>query len=357
MTATANGELHVPSGLTSARPVLRASDVSVHYAGPRPVRAVQHVSLELHAGEVLGIAGESGCGKSTLAYALTGMLRPPARMTGGTIEYAGPGGEPIDLAAASAQQMRALRWNTVSMVFQSAMNALNPVTTIGRQFADIFHTHRPQMDKHARAERSAKLMELVGIDPARLRSFPHELSGGMRQRVVIAMALALEPKIVVMDEPTTALDVLVQREILDELERLREQLGFAVIFITHDLGLLLEISDQLAVMYAGRIVEYAPAQRLATDALHPYTRGLLRSFPDLRGDRKTLRGIPGTPPDLREIVQGCSYADRCEDVFGPCRQQRPALRAPAGAWPVACHLHDPSHDAGHAEPREQGAGQ
>jgi peptide/nickel transport system ATP-binding protein len=334
--------------------VLRATGVSVEYAGPRPTRAVRDVSLDLRGGEVLGIVGESGCGKSTLAYALTGMLRPPARLTAGTIEYAAADGTVTELTTAPPEKLRALRWNTVSMVVQSAMNALNPVTSIGKQFDDIFRTHRPNLDRTARRERAAALLEMVGIDPARLRSFPHELSGGMRQRVVIAMALALEPRIVVMDEPTTALDVLVQREILDEVERLRAELGFAVVFITHDLSLLLEISDRLAVMYAGRIVEYAPAEQVAGDPRHPYTRGLLRSFPDLRGDRRELSGIPGGPPDLREEIRGCAFAPRCVSRFEPCDTVRPELiggetlttatvtaAATAGSWPVACHLHDP----------------
>jgi peptide/nickel transport system ATP-binding protein len=229
------------------------------------------------------------------------------------------------------------------MVFQSAMNALNPVTSIGSQMDDIFRTHRPSMDKAARRARAGQLLEMVGIDPRRLRSFPHELSGGMRQRVVIAMALALEPEIVVMDEPTTALDVLVQREILDEVERLRAELGFSVIFITHDLALLLEISDRLAVMYAGQVIEYAPAEQVATAPLHPYTRGLLRSFPDLRGERREMHGIPGSPPDLRTELVGCPFAPRCESVFEPCHGITPPLRAPAGSWPVACHLHDPAY--------------
>jgi peptide/nickel transport system ATP-binding protein len=329
-------------GIGGSATVLRATGVGVEYAGARPVRAVQDVSLELAAGEVLGIAGESGCGKSTLAFALTGMLRPPARLTTGSIEYALPDGTALDLAGATTQQLKALRWNTVSMVFQSAMNALNPVTGIGRQFDDIYRTHRPDMSRSERRERTAALLEMVGIDPGRAGAFPHELSGGMRQRVVIAMALALEPRIVVMDEPTTALDVLVQREILDEVERLREELGFAVIFITHDLGLLLEISDRLAVMYAGRIVEYAPAEQLAESARHPYTQGLLRSFPDLRGRRRVLRGIPGSPPDLRGDLTGCAFAERCEHAFAPCFSTRPVLR-PHAAWPVACHLDDPEH--------------
>ena len=323
--------------------VLRASDVSVEYAGARPTRAVREVSLELRRGEVLGIVGESGCGKSTLAFALTRMLRPPARLTGGVIEYYGRDGEVTDLAALEGERLREFRWGRVSMVFQSAMNALNPVTTVGSQIEDIFRAHRPQMGRAERRSRAGKLLEMVGIDPRRVRSFPHELSGGMRQRVVIAMALALEPEIVVMDEPTTALDVLVQREILDEIEALRVELGFAVIFITHDLALLMEISDRLAVMYAGRVVEYAPAEQVATAPLHPYTRGLLRSFPDLRGERRDLRGIPGSPPDLRNALTGCPFAPRCESVFETCHEVSPELKAPAGGWPVACHLHDPQY--------------
>jgi peptide/nickel transport system ATP-binding protein len=322
--------------------VLRAEHLSVSYAGARPTRAVRDVSLELRRGEVLGIAGESGCGKSTLAYALTRMLRPPAELTSGSITYHGRDGVTVDLLALDAERLRTFRWNTVSMVFQSAMNALNPVTTVGRQFADIFVAHRPAMDARARDERARELLDLVGIDPDRVRAFPHELSGGMRQRVVIAMALALDPEIVVMDEPTTALDVVVQREILDEIEDLRERLGFSVIFITHDLSLLLEISDRLAVMYAGEIVEYAPAESVRLDAAHPYTRGLLRSFPDLRGGRRELRGIPGTPPDLRSDVVGCAFTARCESAFEPCPVSAPTL-APVGRpdadWTVACHLH------------------
>ncbi|HSZ42035.1 MAG TPA: ABC transporter ATP-binding protein [Trebonia sp.] len=325
--------------------ILRAEHVSVEYAGARPTRAVREVSFELRRGEVLGIAGESGSGKSTLAYALAKLLRPPAGLSGGAVTFTSADGAAHDMAGLDGRDLRSFRWNKVSMVFQSAMNALNPVTSIGRQFGDIFTAHAPEMDAAARDRRARELLAKVGIDPDRVRSFPHELSGGMRQRVVIAMALALEPELVIMDEPTTALDVVVQREILDEIERLREELGFTVIFITHDMSLLLEVSDRLAVMYAGQFVEYAPAERVATDPKHPYTQGLLGSFPDMRGQRRELRGIPGSPPDLREDFAGCPFAPRCPAAFGPCTTVPPVLREIPGesGWLAACHLHDSAY--------------
>jgi peptide/nickel transport system ATP-binding protein len=329
--------------------VLRATNVCVEYAGPRPTRAVRDVTIELGRGEVLGIAGESGSGKSTLAYALTRMLRPPAQLTGGSVTFFPQAGGAVDIMSLNAEDLRRLRWNKISMVFQSAMNALNPVTSLARQFDDIFRAHRPDLDRDARGTRARELLEMVGIDPGRVGGFAHELSGGMRQRVMIAMALALEPEIVIMDEPTTALDVVVQREILDEIERLREELGFSVIFITHDLSLLLEVGDRLAVMYAGQIVEYAPSELVARAPAHPYTLGLLRSFPDLRGARRELRGVPGSPPDLRDDFPGCPFEPRCEYRLAVCRDVQPELRplaardgatAGAASWSVACHLHD-----------------
>jgi peptide/nickel transport system ATP-binding protein len=330
--------------------VLQAEHLSVEYAGRRPTRAVRDVTIELRRGEVLGIAGESGCGKSTLAYALTRMLKPPALQTSGSMTFFPADGPPVDMLALQGEDLRQFRWNTIAMVFQSAMNALNPVTSLARQFDDIFEAHRPHTDPGARRARARELLDMVGIDPARIHGFPHELSGGMRQRVMIAMALALEPEIVIMDEPTTALDVVVQREILDEIERLREELGFSVIFITHDLSLLLEVSDRLAVMYAGEVIERAPSELVGAAPAHPYTLGLLRSFPDIRGVRRELRGVPGSPPDLRDGLPGCPFLPRCDYGFGSCGDIHPVLRQPAGragpgtraaGWQVACHLHDP----------------
>ncbi|HYS34107.1 MAG TPA: ABC transporter ATP-binding protein [Pseudonocardiaceae bacterium] len=319
--------------------VLSARGVSVDYGGTRGVHAVRDVSIELHRGEILGIAGESGCGKTTLAFALAQLLRPPAELTAGTITFVEPDGTETDLTGLDPVRLRQFRWNRMSMVFQSAMNALNPVTTIDRQIGDIFATHRPDMNKQARRQRAGELLDLVGIDPGRSSSFPHELSGGMRQRVGIAMALALEPDIVLMDEPTTALDVVVQREILDRIERLRADLGFAIVFITHDLSLLLEISDRLAIMYAGRIVEQAPVRRIEAAAAHPYTKALLRSFPDMLAEGRELRGVPGSPPDLRDVPPGCAFAPRCEFAFAPCATVRPLPRVLDGTV-VACHLDD-----------------
>jgi peptide/nickel transport system ATP-binding protein len=332
--------------------ILRAENVCVEYEGPRPTHAVRGISFELRRGEVLGIAGESGCGKSTLAYALTRLLRPPARLVGGSIQFIEADGYTTDLATLDAEEVRRLRWTRISMVFQSAMNALNPVTPIGKQFGDIFAAHRPEMDKAARMSRARELLELVGIDPRRVHSYPHELSGGMRQRVAIAMALSLSPELVIMDEPTTALDVVVQREILDEIDRLREELGFSVIFITHDLSLLLEISDRLAIMYAGQFVEYAPGEAVTSGAAHPYTQGLLGSFPDMRGERRALRGVPGSPPDLRLEFTGCPFRPRCgQSITGVCETVRPLLRQVpdrADGWLAACHLVDPARQQARA---------
>jgi peptide/nickel transport system ATP-binding protein len=266
-------------------PVLTVTGFSIDYLVRPVVHAVRDVSFTLHRGEILGLAGESGCGKSTLAYGVVRLLKPPAAITSGSAVFHSHTGEDVDWNRLDARELRAARWDKVSMVFQGAMNSLNPVISVRAQMEDIFTTHRPGMSRRERRERCADLLERVGVDRARLSAYPHELSGGMRQRVMIAMAMALEPQVMIMDEPTTALDVVVQREILREVVRLRDELGFAVVFITHDLPLLLEISDRIAVMRDGAVVELASAEALWSTPRHEYTKRLLASFPSLTGDR------------------------------------------------------------------------
>ncbi|MGW9270880.1 MULTISPECIES: ABC transporter ATP-binding protein [Microbacterium] len=265
--------------------VLSARNVSIEYEVDPPVKAVRDVSLTLHRGEILGLAGESGCGKTTLAYGMNRLLKAPALMTQGEIVFHDRDGHDIDVVGLDGEGLRAFRWDKISMVFQGAMNSLNPVISVRAQIFDIFDTHRPGMSKRAKRERAEELLTLVGVDPNRLTSFPHELSGGMRQRMMIAMALALDPQVMIMDEPTTALDVVVQRGIIREIMRLRERLGFAVIFITHDLPMLIEISDRIAVMLQGRIVEQGTAEEIYRTPQHEYTKRLLSSFPSLTGER------------------------------------------------------------------------
>jgi peptide/nickel transport system ATP-binding protein len=265
--------------------LLSVRDFSVVYDVDPPVEAVKNVTIDIKRGEIVGLAGESGCGKTTLAYGVQRLLKPPAVISSGSVVFHDEGGDDIDINSLDAEEMRRFRWNKVSMVFQGAMNALNPVATIGSQLEDVFLVHRPGMSKAQRRAEAAELLEIVKVGAQRLRSFPHELSGGMRQRVMIAMALALRPQLMVMDEPTTALDVLVQREILKQISQLRHDFGFSVVFITHDLPLLLEISDRIAIMREGEIVELADAEQIWTNPQHEYTRQLLRSFPRLTGER------------------------------------------------------------------------
>ncbi|WP_136055375.1 ABC transporter ATP-binding protein [Microbacterium sp. K24] len=269
-------------------PLLSVRDFSVVYDVEPPVEAVKNVTLELQRGEILGLAGESGCGKTTLAYGIQRLLRAPAVITGGSVTFHDASGVDVDINALDADAMQRFRWDKVSMVFQGAMNALNPVATIGAQLEDVFEVHRPDLSRRERRAAAEELLELVAVGKERIRSYPHELSGGMRQRVMIAMALALRPQLMVMDEPTTALDVLVQREILRQISQLRHEFGFSVIFITHDLPLLLEISDRIAVMRAGEIIELATARDLWERPQHEYTKKLLASFPRLTGERGVL---------------------------------------------------------------------
>jgi peptide/nickel transport system ATP-binding protein len=337
------------NGDRAGQPLLEVGGLYVDYgAGPDAVHAVLDADLVLHRAEVLGLAGESGSGKSTLAYAVTRLLRAPGMITGGSVTYHPEPGTTVNLLAADETGLRVLRWSQISVVMQSAMNALNPVLTIGSQLTDVLRAHRPDMSQAERRARAGQLLTMVGITADRLGSYQHELSGGMRQRVMIAMALALQPQIVIMDEPTTALDVVTQREILEELMDLRERLGFAVLFITHDLSLLAEIADSIAVMYAGRLVERAGATALFRAPRHPYSLGLLSSFPALHGPKQHLTGIPGSPPDLRRLPAGCVFHPRCPYVMDRCRTEVPPLLALPevsgghGQRSAACWLQDGS---------------
>jgi peptide/nickel transport system ATP-binding protein len=323
---------------SATKTLLEVRSLAVEYGR---VRAVDGVDLQIGTGEILGLAGESGCGKSTVANAIMQILRPPAHIVEGSILFQGE-----DLTRKSVEELRKFRWRNVSMVFQSAMNALNPVMRVGDQFVDMMRAHE-DVSKRRALVRAGELLELVGMDRRRVRAYPHELSGGMRQRVIIAMALALSPELVILDEPTTALDVVVQREILQEVEALKRDFGFAVLFITHDLSLLLEFADRIAIMYAGEIVETGPAEQLGSTPLHPYTKGLIQSFPPLTGPRARLTGIAGAPPDLRDLPSGCRFHPRCphclpENAALYLRQttERPRLREITPGHSVACHLVD-----------------
>jgi peptide/nickel transport system ATP-binding protein len=337
--------------------LLEVKNLCVDYlAGNGTVHAVTDVNFTLERGEILGLAGESGCGKSTLAYAISRLLRPPAMITGGEVLYhsrpkdqgqssrqARP--EVIDVLQLSPADLRAFRWSEMSIVFQSAMNALNPVMDIGTQIMDVLKTHRPDMGEDSRKRRAIELLGMVGIAADRLRSYPHELSGGMRQRAAIAIALALTPELIIMDEPTTALDVVVQREILQLISQLCKDLNTALIFITHDLSLLIELADKIAIMYAGRVVEKTSSNEIYRRPSHPYSYGLLNSFPTLHGPRRRMVGIPGSPPDLRTVAEQCAFSARCPFAFSACTTHLPTLQpidsTQASEHLVACHLHDP----------------
>ncbi|MCI0581506.1 MAG: ABC transporter ATP-binding protein [Chloroflexi bacterium] len=337
---TATGDRTLPRKAVPGAPLLEVEGLRTHFRlRSGTVHAVDGVSFRLERGEALGIAGESGCGKTTTALSLVGLLPSNARIVEGSIRLYG-----IDIAGRSEDGLRRYRWREIAIVFQGAMNALNPVRRVRDQIAEPIVQRLGTGDKAAR-RKAGDLLEVVGIPRARGRAYPHELSGGMRQRAMIAMALACDPAIIIGDEPTTALDVMVQAQILELLERLRAQLGLSLILITHDLSVIAETCDRVMIMYAGRIAEIGLVADVFERPRHPYTQRLLGAIPNIHVERRALETIPGSPPDLRDPPPGCRFAPRCPVAMAVCTTvDPPEVVLPDGVR-VACH-HYPAGSAG-----------
>jgi peptide/nickel transport system ATP-binding protein len=316
--------------------VLSVEGLTTNYRTLRGwVRAAEDVTFEVAEGEAMGLAGESGCGKSTVALSLLKILPSGGRIRKGKIIFSGQ-----DLVPLSEKEMRKIRWKGISIVFQGAMNALNPVFKVGDQIAEAIKTHEPKVPDSDVKERVAKLLETVGIEPSRANNYPHEFSGGMRQRALIAMALAADPSLVIADEPGTALDVIVQAQILRLMRDLKDKLGLSMILISHDLSIIAETCEKVAIMYAGRIVEYGDAVAIFKDPKHPYTQGLIKAFPSIRGEKVRLTSIPGSPPDLLNPPTGCRFNPRCPYVMDICKKVEPTLEEHGvKGHTVSCHLY------------------
>jgi oligopeptide/dipeptide ABC transporter ATP-binding protein len=352
LPATPAPRLHgtLPKAADPDAPLLVVENLTTQFTlEGATLTAVDGVSFRLNDGEALGIAGESGCGKTTTALSLVRLLPANGRIASGSVKFHG-----VDLAGRSETGMRRYRWREISVVFQGAMNALNPVRRIVEQIGEPIEIRLGESRDRAR-RRAGELLELVGIPKERGQAYPHELSGGMRQRAMIAMALACDPKIVIGDEPTTALDVMVQAQILELLERLRRDLGLALILITHDLSVIAETCDRTMVMYAGRVAEEGPVRRIFTAPRHPYTTKLLSAFPNIHADRRALETIPGTPPDLRSLPGGCHFHPRCPMAMDVCKEVRPPEVVFPDGVRVACHLH-PAGTGGAIEVSPAGVG-
>jgi len=322
--------------LRSARPVLlEVRDLSIHYIteGKPPARAVENVSFTLHEGELMGLVGESGCGKTTLMLGLLRLWPAAGQIVGGKVHFMGR-----DVTAMSEQELLDVRWDGISIIFQGAMNALNPVRTIGDQIREAIIKHVAILPGDKVDDRVVELLDLVGITADHKEHFPYQYSGGMRQRAMIAMALACNPQVVIADEPTTALDVMIQAQILELLDSLRKRLGLSIIFVTHDLGVVAEMCDSVLVMYGGVTAEYSDVDTIYNSARHPYTQELLKAFPDLSKPEKRLASIPGYPPRLDALPAGCRFAPRCPVAIERCHLEQPALHRLNGRHVASCHL-------------------
>jgi len=301
--------------------ILQVKDLSIEFSTRNGgVKAVRGVDLWMNKGELLGIAGESGCGKTTTALSIPRLLPNNATITGGSVVFDGQ-----DLSKLSEAEMESIRWKEISVIFQGAMNALNPLRTVGHQIAEPILLHEPGVSKKEAEERAKALLEEVGIAASRYTNYPHEFSGGMRQRVMIAMSLACNPKLVIADEPVTALDVMIQAQILDLLRKMKREHDLSMIMISHDLSVLSELCDKIAIMYAGKIVEFGDAREVFTKPRHPYTIRLMKSYPNIYGEKTFVSGIPGYPPNLIHLEPGCPFVDRCEVCMEECRHREPVL--------------------------------
>lgn len=300
-----------------------------------PVKAVDGADFQVREGQAMGLAGESGCGKTTVALSIMKILPSRGKITDGRILL-----KDLDIARISEKQMRKIRWKRISLVFQGAMNALDPLYSLGDQIEEAILTHESKLKRKEATSRTEELLELVGMERKRIKSYPHELSGGMRQRGLIAMALACNPELLIADEPGTALDVIVQAQVLSIIEDLRKKLNLAVILITHDLSIIADTCDKVAIMYAGKIVEYADVSDLFEEPLHPYTQGLIHAFPNIKSTRTRMNSIPGSPPDLLDPPKGCRFHPRCTYAKTICKEQEPAVTKIRGKEHlIACHLY------------------
>ncbi len=330
-------------------PVLKVVDLALRYSTRQgEVKAIQDVSFELARGQSLGLVGESGCGKTSLANCLMRLLPDNARLVGGQVFLDGQ-----DLLSLSEEDIRKVRWRRISMVFQAAMNSLDPVYKVGQQVIEAIETHDVETTVADARERVARLFQMVGLDPQLMERYPHEFSGGMRQRAVIAMALSCDPDIIIADEPTTALDVIVQDRILRELKGIQEKLRMSIIYITHDIAVVAEVTDRIGVMYAGNLVELGDTTDVFRSPLHPYTEALMSSFPSVSGEKRPLASLSGEPPNLADLPSGCAFHPRCPYATDICRLESPPRVGRGNQWAACWH----PLDANLSPPTENDASQ